>query len=122
MEFKSDKPIYIQIVDYVLEKILRQDWEIEERIPSVRELSTTLAVNPNTVMRAYEILERSSIIFNRRGIGFSVSAGAKEKISVMLKNDFINEELPYLFKKMKILGFSMKEIETEYNKFLKDEI
>jgi len=119
MEFKSDKPIYLQIVDYICEKILRGDWVKEQRIPSVRELSSTLAVNPNTVMRAYEILERKEIIFNKRGIGFSVSLDANEKISESLKKDFIDEELPYFFRKMKMLEFTIKEIESEYNKFLK---
>lgn len=121
MEFKSDKPIYLQIVDYVCDKIVHNVWALEQRVPSVRELSSVLMVNPNTVMRAYDILEKSEIIFNRRGIGFSVSINANENISVLLKKEFVDEELPYLFKKMKMLNMSLKEIEVEFEKYLKNE-
>ena len=119
MDFKSDKPIYMQIVNYICEKILQEEWAAEERLPSVRELSANLAVNPNTVMRSYEILERDEIIFNRRGIGFSVSADAKEKIASLFKKEFLGEELPYFFRKMQMLDITLQEIETEFNNYLK---
>ena len=45
MEFKTNKPIYQQIVDFCFSKILTREWRAEERVVSVRELSTQLAVN-----------------------------------------------------------------------------
>ncbi|MEG1497870.1 MAG: GntR family transcriptional regulator [Bacteroidales bacterium] len=111
MDFKSDKAIYHQIADYVCERILQNDWAVGERIPSVREMGGNLAVNPNTVMRSYELLERNNIIFNQRGIGFSVAENAKEKILLLFKNEFLEEEVPVFFKKMQLLGLTFKDIE-----------
>ncbi|HCO66219.1 MAG TPA: GntR family transcriptional regulator, partial [Dysgonomonas sp.] len=54
MEFKTNKPIYQQIVDFCFRKILTGEWMEDERIPSVRELGMLLQVNPNTVMTANE--------------------------------------------------------------------
>ncbi|HRN58369.1 MAG TPA: GntR family transcriptional regulator, partial [Agriterribacter sp.] len=50
MQFKDSQSIYLQIADYVCEKILLGEWKAEQRIPSVRELAVQLEVNPNTVM------------------------------------------------------------------------
>ena len=61
MEFKTNKPIYQQIVDFCFSKILTREWRAEERVVSVRELSTQLAVNSRTVMKAYEYLQAECI-------------------------------------------------------------
>jgi GntR family transcriptional regulator len=54
MDFKTNKPIYQQIVDFCFSKILTREWRAEERVVSVRELSTQLAVNSRTVLKAYD--------------------------------------------------------------------
>ncbi|HEV7378757.1 MAG TPA: GntR family transcriptional regulator, partial [Dyadobacter sp.] len=56
MEFKDKQSIYLQIADYICEQILLAKWPPGERIPSVRDLASTLEVNPNTVMRTYDFL------------------------------------------------------------------
>ena len=58
MQFKDSQSIYLQIADYVCEKILLGEWKAEERIPSVRELAVQLEVNPNTVMRTFDFLQQ----------------------------------------------------------------
>lgn len=75
MEFKTNKPIYQQIVDFCFSKILTREWRAEERVVSVRELSTQLAVNSRTVMKAYEYLQAEDIIYPERGMGFYLAAG-----------------------------------------------
>ena len=57
MEFKDKQSIYLQIADYVCEQIVLGQWPPGERIPSVRDLASTLEVNPNTVMRTYDFLQ-----------------------------------------------------------------
>jgi GntR family transcriptional regulator len=57
MNFNENQVIYLQIADFVTDKILMDQWRIEEKIPSVRDLAAELQVNPNTVMRAYELLQ-----------------------------------------------------------------
>ena len=64
MEFKDTQAIYLQIVDWMCDNIVKEKWKSDERIPSVRELGILLEVNPNTVMRAYECLQNQHIIYN----------------------------------------------------------
>jgi len=114
MNYKADKPIYLQIADYVCERILQDVWKPEERIPSIRELSVLLAVNPNTIVKSLEYLENKQIIFQKRGIGYFVENTGLQRIREMYKTDFFNDDLPNLFKKMQWLGISMDEIRMKY--------
>ncbi len=116
MEFKKNQSIYTQIADYVCENILKLNWPVEEKILSVRDLAGVLQVNPNTVMRTYTYLQDKGIIYNKRGIGFFVSTDAPSKISNMEKDNFINNELPELFRKMELLNIKFEELETYYHK------
>ena len=118
MKYKTDKPIYLQIVDYICSQIIQDKWDINNRTPSVRELSILLAVNPNTVVRAFENIEQLGIVYNKRGIGFFIEEDAKEKIGKLYKEEFFQENLPELFEKMKILKISVEEIAKAYEEYL----
>ena len=117
MEFKNNEAIYIQIANYVTDQILMTKWLPDEKIPSVRDLAIELQVNPNTVMRSYEYLQNKEIIYNKRGIGFFVSASAHNAIIQDKRELFIKEELPSLFKSMEVLNVSMDEIREAYKRF-----
>ena len=117
MEFTNHKAIYLQIVDYICEKALVNEWKAGERIPSVRELGVLLEVNPNTAMRSYEYLEASGIIFNRRGIGFFLTDDALAKIRVLQKELFISDSLPILFKNIYLLEISFDELKKQYKDY-----
>jgi DNA-binding transcriptional regulator YhcF (GntR family) len=104
MDFHSDKPIYLQIADTLCEQILSGSMKAEDRIPSVREYGAEIGVNPNTVMRTYEKLTDDGIIYNKRGIGYFVSADAREKILEVQKADFLSKEVPAIRRKMELLG------------------
>lgn len=110
MEFKENRPIYLQIVGYVSDKITSGEWQEGERIPSVRELGGELGVNPNTCMRAYEHLTRQTIISNARGIGYSVLGGAKDRLLALSREEFFNETFPEIVERMKRLDISKEEI------------
>lgn len=112
MQFKGEKAIYIQITEFVMEKILKDDWQADGKIPSVRDLGSELEVNPNTVMRAYDILQQQEIIYNKRGLGFFVANDAQRIISSLRKKQFIDVELPQFFNTINLLGISMEEINT----------
>jgi len=113
MDFNSDKPIYVQIYDVICDKILSGEMEPEARIPSVREYGASVGVNPNTVMRTYEKLTFDNIIYNKRGIGYFVSADAKSIIKEQAKKEFIENELPAIIRKMKLLGIDPKTLTIE---------
>lgn len=66
-------PIYEQIAEQVRTAVARGVLRPDSRLPSVRELSQTLVVNPNTVVRAYAELERAGVIYTRQGMGVFVA-------------------------------------------------
>jgi GntR family transcriptional regulator len=72
----SGVPIYEQIVDQITFAIASGALEVGGLIPSVRELAHDLPVNPNTVARAYQELERRGAVAARRGLGMVVTADA----------------------------------------------
>ena len=114
MEFNAHKPIYLQICDQLYGQILSGELKAEDRLLSVRDLGIELGVNPNTIMRSYETMTASGIIYNKRGIGYFVAENAKDLVLNEMKNEFINNELPQVIKKMKLLGIGMEEINNLY--------
>lgn len=110
MEFRKQKPIYLQIADRLMEQILSGELAEEERMPSVRDVAEAMGVNPNTVMRTFEQLQGEEIIYNRRGVGYFVSADAKQKILAEQRREFLEEELPLIKQKMQMLGISLDEL------------
>ncbi|MBQ8493211.1 MAG: GntR family transcriptional regulator [Alistipes sp.] len=107
MQFSEEKPIWRQIYELIAMRILSGEWPEGERIVSVREMAASVGVNPNTVMRSYERLEGDGIIFNRRGIGFFVSEGAKDHIRQLERQKFMDEELPKLRERLNLIGLTI---------------
>ncbi|MCY1506943.1 phosphonate metabolism transcriptional regulator PhnF [compost metagenome] len=120
MEFRDNKAIYLQIADYVCEHILLGKWEVGEKVPSVREMAVELEVNPNTVMRTYELLQTKGIINNKRGIGFFVADEAMSNVKAYRKTQFMDDELPVVFRNMYLLNIGFDELQTRYNTFVKE--
>ena len=120
MQFTSGQSIYLQISDYICEKILRGDWKEGDRIPSIRETAVSVEVNPNTVTRASSVLQDEGIIQNQRGIGYFVAPGGQAAGARVKRREFIAEELPRLFRTMKLLGMSFEELERLYEEFEKE--
>ena len=120
MEFNGNQPIYLQIVDFICEKILSKEWKEGDRVPSVREMAVTIEVNPNTVMRSFTFLQEKNIISNQRGVGFFVSEdGFQNAMDYMLEH-FINSDLDNLFKKMDLLNISPTKLKEYYTKYKSD--
>jgi GntR family transcriptional regulator len=69
----SRLPIYQQLTQQIREAIARGELQPEERLPSVRQLSQELVVNPNTIARAYVELEREGLVVSRPGLGVFVA-------------------------------------------------
>jgi GntR family transcriptional regulator len=117
MQFRESIAIYLQIADYICERILLQQWKAGERIPAVRELAVQIEVNPNTVMRTYEFLQGQNLIYNQRGIGYFVSPDAINLAMKYRKTEFIEKELPSLFRNMYMLGMDVDELKMQYETF-----
>jgi len=119
MDFSESKAIYQQIADFVCEQVLMGKWKENDRILSVRELGVQLEVNPNTVLRSYDFLQRYGIIANRRGVGYFAAEDAIAKIKELRRERFVNKELPHIFQEMELLGIGIGELNEYYNEFLK---
>jgi GntR family transcriptional regulator len=85
-------PIYRQIVDQIGHLIAARRLLAGERLPSVRELARALPANQNTVLRAYEILERDGLILRKHGDGTFVSEGGSS-LSDAKKRQIVRELL-----------------------------
>ena len=118
MEFKNNKPIFLQIADHICDEILQGRYPDGERLPSVREYAAAVEVNANTVVRSFDWLSQKEIIFNRRGMGYYVSEGASETIRQNLREAFFQETLPEFALQMQKLGIPVEEVE----KALKDRL
>ncbi len=119
MDFKGTKPIFLQIVDFMIRNIVSGNWKVDERIPSVRDFASSVEVNPNTVVRSYTYLQDKGIIYNKRGIGYFVSGSAVDIINNFRKEEFIKSELPEMFKVIDVLDISFAEIEKLYREYRK---
>lgn len=110
MDFKKQKPIYLQIAESLCERMVAGEWQPDDRIPSVRDVAVQLGVNPNTVLRSFDYLQGNEIIYNRRGVGYFAASNAKEKILNIQRCEFLEEEWPAVLQKMKMLNLSPEEL------------
>ena len=110
MTFTNDKAIYLQMADRVCDEILADKFQDDDRIPSVREYAVLLEVNTNTAVKAYDELARANIIYNKRGLGYFVTKGAKQQILKVRKKEFLDNKLPEFFRQMKLLGINKEEV------------
>ncbi len=76
----SRKAIYEQLIEGIEREILTGILPEREKLPSIRELSLTLGVNPNTIQKAFLELDRAGIIISSQGRGCFVADGAAEQI------------------------------------------
>ena len=111
IEFRTDKAIYLQIADRICDGILAGRYPENARVPSVREYAVMLGVNVNTAVKAFEVLARDTIIYNKRGLGFFVEAGARDRIIAARRREFRDEILPEVCRKMRLLGMDIGEVD-----------
>ena len=113
MEFRIDPasrlPIYRQLRDQVREAVARGRLEPDERLPSVRDLSRTLVVNPNTIARVYTELEREGLINTRPGLGVFV-AQPKAELTKRVRKERLQKLLDGFLTEAVHLGFSADEV------------
>lgn len=121
MNFSNDKAIYIQIAERLCDEILAGKYKEDERIPSVREYAVLLEVNANTTVKSYDLLAGEGVIYNKRGLGYFVSAGAKKEIKMARKKEFMKERLPELARQMSLLDISLEEVKDELEKALQNQ-
>ena len=116
MNFSNDKAIYLQMANRLCDEIVAVTYKDDDRIPSVREYAVMLQVNTNTAVKAYDQLARDGIIYNKRGLGYFVTAGAAREIKKARKREFMKQTLPELFRQMRLLDITIDDVNAEWNK------
>ncbi|EOS23184.1 MAG: GntR family transcriptional regulator [Lachnospiraceae bacterium] len=107
-QMNSDRPIYSQLYDKILIRIVCGIYKAGNRLPSVRELAAEASVNPNTMQRAFSELEHSGLIVTQRNSGRVVTEDltkieeAKHQLALAQVNSF--------FANMRELGYNDHEI------------
>lgn len=110
IEFDNNLPIYIQIMNYIKGEIVTGKLKPGDKIPSVRELASELQINPNTVQRTFQELEREEIVETRRGMGRYVTSN--ENSILTIKKDMAKDVLDRFIRGMQELGFQGEDILT----------
>ncbi|GAE94047.1 transcriptional regulator [Gracilibacillus boraciitolerans JCM 21714] len=117
-QFERDKPIYLQVVDQIIQEIVSGSRKAGEKLPSVRELAVESGVNPNTIQRVYRELDQRHITVTRRGQGTFVTkdeiliAQVRESLKQQYLHTFLDDMVALGFTKDDILK-SLKEEKTD---------
>ena len=109
----SRQPVYEQIIEQLEKFVLKGILVTDSQLPSVRSLSSTLSINPNTIQKAYSELDRKGIIYSVPGRGCFVTADAKDILSKH-KRDQI-QTLIDLIKDLRLAGVTKEQINQVVN-------
>ena len=118
LNYRDSKPIYEQIKDGFRKLIITNSLSANEKLPSVRELASGLAINPNTIQRAYMTLEQEGLIYPVRGKGNFVAETTR--IQEKSREDFRKEFLE-LVKKGIQTGITEEEMLSMVRKNCEEE-
>ena len=107
-EFDEDKPIYKQLVEKLKLQIILGFFKPGDKLPSVRELSSIIRVNPNTIQRSLSELEDVGLIFTKRTSGKFVTEN--QKIIHQIKKELAIEKTDKFINDMNELGLNKNEV------------
>ena len=119
MMIQNQMPIFQQLAFKICDNIVEGRYQVNSRIPSVRELAADCEVNPNTVVKSYEWLTNNQIIYNKRGIGYFVSENAVSLILDLRRKQLTEQYLPTSFKAMEQLSMDISQVVELYNQYIK---
>lgn len=109
-DFDREGPIYLQLVAHIERSILSGEFPPGERCPSVRELACIAAVNPNTMQKALQELERMGLVVNNRTSGRTITDD--EQLLANTKKELAIEQLQTFVAAMKGLGYTKEDCKT----------
>jgi GntR family transcriptional regulator len=101
--FNDTQPIFLQISERIAEMILSNAARDGEALPSVRQISADLRVNPLTVTRAYQSLVDIGVVESRRGMGMYVQPGARDRLLAHEREKFLTTEWPRILQRLSAL-------------------
>lgn len=112
----SDRPIFAQIIEIMQLNIVSGKYTPGDKLPSVRELATEAAVNPNTMQKALSELERSGLVYSKRTSGRFITEDLNRIEGV--KSTLAGEKIKSFLQSMQSLGFDKEETISLINQTL----
>ena len=106
--FDKNIPIYLQIMDLLKKQMISKELLPGEKLPSVREMSKHLEVNPNTVQRSYVEMEREMLVYTKRGQGTFVVE--EPDVVLKLRQEMILDKVATFVREMEEFGFAHDEL------------
>lgn len=110
MNSKNEKPIYVQLADWMMDAILSGAFPEESQVPSTTEISANYRINPATALKGVNILVDESILYKKRGLGMFVCSGAKAQILKKRQKDFFESYITALISEAEKLAINKNEI------------
>lgn len=107
IDYKDKRPIYEQIIEKIRQLILRGILKKDDAIPSVRSLALELSINPNTIQKAYQELERMGYIYSVKGRGSFIK---DSEIVVEEAVEEVKDDIRALILKAKDAGIGIKKL------------
>ena len=109
-QWNETQPIFLQIRQQFIEMILNGAVSDGEAMPSVRQISTDLSVNPLTVTKAYQSLVDLDVVEKKRGLGMYVAQEARAKLLAHERENFLAVEWPRIRAQIEALELNLKEL------------
>ena len=110
LNLDGEKPIYVQMAEWIEENIISGTFPEETQIPSTTDISARYKINPATALKGVNILVDKGIIYKKRGLGMFVCKGAEEKLRSERKQEFFEKFVKSLLSEAEKLNITKKEI------------
>lgn len=114
MIYAKEKVLFVKIADRLCDDILSGRYQEGDRVASVRELAAEFEVNVNTVLRAFDLLQRDEILQQQRGIGMLVARGARRRVLAARRKDFLQTEMPDFLRRLRLLGMDLSDVQRAW--------
>ena len=108
--WQGDRPIYLQIRDLIIARIIDSETGTRDPLPSVRALASELDVNPLTVAKAYQELRSAGLVAARKGVGLYIEPGAAVALLASERAAFMATDWPRIRRRIDRLGLSAADL------------
>ncbi|GLX77280.1 GntR family transcriptional regulator [Thalassotalea insulae] len=110
IQWDADKPIYLQLYQLVISRILDGYIKEGEALPSVRKLAAQYQLNPLTISKAYQMLQEEQIVEKQRGKGLFVKQGVHDAMLERERELFLTQQWPQILKQISRLKLSAQQL------------
>lgn len=110
IKFESDKPIFVQVSEWLEDAILSNAFEEETQIPSITEISVMYRINPATALKGINMLVEKNVVYKKRGLGMFVKQGAVNQLMKERKENFYESYISALLEEAKKLDLKKQDV------------